>query len=82
MTKGLLPKAHNPSFQAQFMAKWEYKVTGGEDERIPAGTSLEEWLNQFGSEGWEVVAAGGGGSGSDRHENYFFTIILKREISD
>ena len=21
--------------------------------------------------GWEVVAAGGGGSGSDRHENYY-----------
>lgn len=64
------------------MAKWEYMVTGGDDGRIPAGTSLEEWLNQFGNDGWEVVAAGGGGSGSDRHDYTFFTIILKREKSD
>ena len=74
------------------MAKWEYMMTGEHDRRRPHKypnetnpgfeISMEEWLNQLGNEGWEVVAAGGGGSGSDRHENYFFTIILKREISD
>jgi hypothetical protein len=43
---------------------------------------MEEWLNQLGNEGWEVVAAGGGGAGGERYTEMFFTIILKREISD
>ena len=75
------------------MAKWEYMMTGEHDRRRPHKypnnetnpgfeISMEEWLNQLGSEGWEVVAAGGAGAGSEYHNDLFFTIILKREISD
>jgi hypothetical protein len=42
---------------------------------------FEEWLNQLGSEGWEIVAAAGGGAGTGDYAGTFWKVFLKREKS-
>ena len=43
--------------------------------------SFEDWLNQLGSEGWEIVAAAGGGAGRSGYTERFWMVFLKREKS-
>ena len=60
----------------------DYQTEYGTETSLSWDVSMEEWLNQLGNDGWEVVAAGGGGAGGERYTDMFFTLILKREKSD
>ena len=41
--------------------------------------TFEEWLNQLGDEGWEIVAASGSGWGTRGSRDSHHQIILKKQ---
>jgi hypothetical protein len=54
---------------------------GGYDLVLGWEVGFEDWLNQLGSEGWEIVAAAGGGAGTGDYAGTFWKVFLKREKS-
>jgi hypothetical protein len=63
--------------ETEMVAKWEYKVDSWEP-RLNGGqfttAELENYLDIFGDEGWELAAL----TGHEGEQTLFFTVVLKR----